>query len=430
MKKYCFYLVAFAFILNPIFGFADEINTALTTEAITDNPTAVDSRIIVKLKVNPLDSERLALKVSFYNPYRYTWSGHLFLEHENLEGNIHTIARKYHTEIPGGTRISGIIVIPRPNDVDTHFFVARAYAPDGGDSETYVSIDDGASDNAGPSFSDNGSETVLSNKVIQSSFNITIKEDFSNLIDQSPCDDGNNATPAPIDVRLFLKPYDRVIKVKTVWENGSLNAWKGDLYIDVIGSSAKKLKIIRRDLDTRMRPGTGFCTFDRTRLPEAGVYRFAARALRRDGSAEATWQNPGATEINTVCNEHLCELIEPDQNRAGIELKGLSMISLESDFFSEFTRVTMEYLAPGTDPPVHLSYDITRFCEIRQSWVGSKNQIEVHFNTFRLPVGPETWAYYTVELHPMPIVPDGAKTADSLWVLTRGGEMTDGVGRE
>lgn len=429
MKRYCFYLVAFAFVLNPAFGFADEINTAQTTGAITDNPTAFDSRIIVKLKVKPLDSDRLALRVSFYNPYRCTWSGHLFLEHEDHEGNTHTIVRKYHTEISGGTRIGGFIVIPRPDDVDTHSFVARAYAPDGSDQEDYVSIDDGTSDNEGPPPNDNGSELVLSNKVIQSSFNIKIKEDYSDLIDQSACDDGSNATPAPIDVRLFLKPYDRVIKVKTVWKNGSLSAWKGDLYIDV-NRFGKRLKIIRRDLDARMSAGTGFCTFDRTRLPETGVYRFTARALRRDGSAEVTWQNPGATEINAVCNGEICELIEPDQNRAGIYLKGRSMIRLESDFFSEFTRVTMEYLTPSTDPSLYRSVDITKFCEIRQQWIGAKNQIEVNFNTFRLPIGPETWANYTIELHPMPIAPDGAKTADSLWVLTHGGELTDMVGLE
>lgn len=138
----------------------------------------------------------------------------------------------------------------------------------------------------------------------------------------------------------------------------------------------------------------------------------------------------GTTEIDAVCNGELCELIEPDQDRAGIELKGRSMIHLESDFFSEFTRVTMEILVNNGDGiPVYRSYDITEFCEIRQYPSGGKNQIAVHFNTFRLPIGPNTWTHYTIELHPMPPVPEGAKTSDSLWILTHGGELTDVIGR-
>jgi hypothetical protein len=101
------------------------------------------------------------------------------------------------------------------------------------------------------------------------------------------------------------------------------------------------------------------------------------------------------------------------------------VIHLESHFFSEFTRVTLAVNGGATDAAAPREFDITDFCEIRQNWTGAVNRIEVHFNTFDLPIGPRTWARYTIELHPMPTVPPGAKLRDSLWVLTNGGELTD-----
>ncbi len=62
---------------------------------------------------------------------------------------------------------------------------------------------------------------------------------------------------------------------------------------------------------------------------------------------------------------------------------------------------------------------------IRQRHVGGKNYIEVHFNTFNLPIGPRTWAHYTIQLHPMPVIMEGSKISDSLWIFTNGAELTD-----
>jgi len=126
---------------------------------------------------------------------------------------------------------------------------------------------------------------------------------------------------------------------------------------------------------------------------------------------------PGLTEINAVCNGEMCELIEPEQEQAYIVLKGRSSIHLQSDFFSEFTSV--ELCTDVTEGP--RCYDITEHCEISQRFVGSKNSLDIDFDTRRLPIGPNTWAHYTIQLHPLPTPSIDAKTADSILVLTHGG---------
>jgi hypothetical protein len=126
------------------------------------------------------------------------------------------------------------------------------------------------------------------------------------------------------------------------------------------------------------------------------------------------WVNPGTTEIIGVCNEHLCERIAPDQRRARLELTGRSAIHLESDFFSEFTRVTIAYDG--------WQFDITDRCRIEQHWSGATNHMVVSFDTMDLPIGPDTWAHYTIELNPMPPIIEGAKLSDDLWIFTNGPE--------
>jgi len=126
---------------------------------------------------------------------------------------------------------------------------------------------------------------------------------------------------------------------------------------------------------------------------------------------------PGTTEITSVCNEVICELIEPEQGTASITLLGNSVIHLESDFFSDFTSVTLDYSTAV--------FDITDLCEIKQYWVGPKNHIEVSFSTFDLPISESAMARYTVELHPMPPVPEGAKLSDSIWIATSGNEPAE-----
>jgi len=94
--------------------------------------------------------------------------------------------------------------------------------------------------------------------------------------------------------------------------------------------------------------------------------------------------------------------------------RGQTTIHLISDFFSEFTTVEMSY--------GDWNFDITEYCEVRQNIFGPLNHIEVLFNTFNLPIGPRTWAFYTIQLNPMPPAPIDAKTSDDIWILTNGPE--------
>ena len=212
----------------------------------------------------------------------------------------------------------------------------------------------------------------------------------------------------PQDLRARL----RVIQVFGEWENVTREDWKGDLYVDMTDPDGQ-VSLLHRDLGVPMAAGIGFCTYQEIPRPsDPGRYLFQARALRRDGSAAASWSNPGTTEIFAVCNSELCELIEPERERARIVLTGRSYLHLESDFFSEHTTVTMAW--------GQREFDITRLCRIRQEPMGGRNHVEVAFDTMNLPIGPRTWARYDVQLHPMPVVPPGAKTNDAIWVLTNG----------
>jgi hypothetical protein len=197
----------------------------------------------------------------------------------------------------------------------------------------------------------------------------------------------------------------------TAWQNRTNRDWHGDLYVDMTGPFSG-VRIVRRDSNVRIPESIGFCTYDRTRLPGLGVYLVTSRALRRDGAATEQWEPSGTTEITAVCNGFYCELIRPHQRRARLTLRGDSAIHLMSDFFSEFTRVTLE--ASG------FVFDITDLCRVEQNPHGSKKtHITVYFNTRDLPMEADEWAYYTIEIHPMPVVPEGAKLEDSLWIRTK-----------
>jgi len=104
--------------------------------------------------------------------------------------------------------------------------------------------------------------------------------------------------------------------------------------------------------------------------------------LTRNWLRSAPIEIPLTTEITGVCNREICELIETEQEIAEIVLTGRSSIHLVSDFFSEFTTVEMSY--------GDWTFDITEYCDVRQNIFGPLNQIEVHFNTFNLPIGPRT----------------------------------------
>jgi hypothetical protein len=125
----------------------------------------------------------------------------------------------------------------------------------------------------------------------------------------------------------------------------------------------------------------------------------------------------GTTEVTAVCCGTFCEHIEPEQQEAHIILTGDSIICLISDFFSEVTNVEM-YIDG-------YNFDITDLCQIVQYLGpgGLKNYIEVRFDSMQLPVGPLTYACYTIKLHPLPPAPSGSKTSDVIWILTNGFDL-------
>lgn len=375
----------------------------------------VQDRIRTKLRVEDLGS-RLRLHVQYYNPYRCHWYGDLYVEHEDPAGNVATLARRYRIRIPGGSSVGGTLVIIRPEGHGEHRFVARAYASDGQDREVYdtcrISATAAALDEAClPEVSAEDAllldERVLEAKLLETP---AAAVDAARL---SACPELAAARgPMFVDLWLWVRPD--LIEAPAAWENISRLPWKGDVYVEMIDPD-RAVHLMRRDLGMRFGPGIGLCTIDEIRRPTApGRYVFRARALRRDGSAEEVWTNAGTTEIIAVCNRDLCELIAPEQTRARSTLTGPSTIHLESDFFSEFTRVTMRY--------GHRDFDITDLCRIRQYPSGQGTHMEVRFDTFELPIGPRTWARYTIQLHPMPVIPPGAKTSDSLWIRTNGPE--------
>lgn len=141
---------------------------------------------------------------------------------------------------------------------------------------------------------------------------------------------------------------------------------------------------------------------------------YALPASPAPDEADAIGPALGTTEIVAVCNTTMCERIAPDQRSARLTLTGPSVIELESDFFSEYTTVTMAY--GGS------IFEITGLCKLSQSPAGGKYYTRITFDTMNLPIGPRTWAEYTIRVHPMPGVPAGAKLSDSLWILTNGPE--------
>jgi hypothetical protein len=385
-----------------------------SAQTTPDVVAARASHIAVQLKVRPVDLDSLALHVSFFNPNRCDWRGHVFLEREDPSGVVRTLARGHDLMIPAGDRLTGTLVIVRPPPGETHLFVARAYRPDGGDKEEYFGMeDDTLSDDELPRDGE-ALEFVMGGEVFDAFFDRAEGNRPDRPGEAVPCDDAVGPSDGPVHVELSLEPKELDIDVKGVFRNMTRRHWRGDLYLD-IASPDGGLTIVRRDLGVRIRPGVDFVTRDSVARPgPAGVHVFTARALRRDGSAEVRWLDAWATEITAVCNGEMCEPITPDQERADIFLRGRSAIHLVSDFSSEFTTVEMAYES--------MIFDITDLCDIRQWSAGGRYFVSVYFNSLDLPIGPRTWARYTIELHPMPPAPPGAKLSDSLWILTDGSE--------
>ncbi len=400
------------------------VDSLPTDGAATRTPTRPDEvrvpereRIETSLAVRT-EGDRVFLSVRFHNPYRCPWRGDLFLEREGPDGRVFHVARRYGVAIRGGATVSGTVVLRQPDAVGTHVFSARAFQWDGGDKERWVNCRLSAVGAIGEVDSRacpwpvdlSRGELVTADEVLDAQIDdVPPRGDGRDLL---ACSDADR--PA-IDTDLRLRTYPRHVDAITEWQNRTRQRWTGDLYLDVITPS-HHVKILRRDRAVTLGPGVGFCTLDQHRRPRVpGVYLVTARALQRDGGADARWVRPGATEITSVCSGDMCEVIRPDQRHARITLAGRSAIFLESDFFSEFTRVTLAYRGRR--------FDITDRVRIRQDGSGSRNHIAVHFDVNNLPIGPRTWGLYSIELHPMPPVLGGSKTADRLWIFTNGAEL-------
>jgi hypothetical protein len=358
-------------------------------------------RISVEMDLKRLEPGILQVDIRFANPYRCDWRGHGYLERHDSYGNVLPIARLYNVLIPAG--MEGRIQLHVEEPFGTYVYHAKAYRPDGEDRATY---NNGLQVEYAPVLEE--TDVELNSEVIDIS---EMQESPLTEEDILPCSDAE--LRPPIYVALSLTGTRQWIEAITAWENSTNTTWKGDLYVEYRAPNLP-LTTIRADFGMKLEPAMGLSSIDRARRDATGVYTFDARALHFDGGDEAKWERGGTTEIISVCNRTLCELITPGQERADITLTGDSSIHLETDFFSEFTQVTMAYN--------EYEVDITSLCRIEQYPVDGKNRINLFFDTMNLPIGPRTWAYYTITTHPMPVVPPGSKLYDSIWILTNGPE--------
>ena len=376
-----------------------------TPSSLQSTEEVLHDSIEAKIDVQEFE-DNLLLAISLYNPYRCIWTGDLYLEHQLPSGELLTIGRAYGVRIPGGRTISGHVLINKPGDLGDHLFAIKAYQIDGQARKPFNNC----------LLSSTDTDAVCNGPVEQLDMAFSddvIESEFDELYPEST--EANCAYYLrSIWVDLMLEPHRTTIDVMGMWENITRTDWKGDLYVEMV-TPYNEIENLRMDSGVSIPAGIGFCSLDEIERPsQPGIYVFYAKALHRAGYADDIWSNPGTTEIFAVCNRQLCEFIEPDQSRATLTLTGDSSIFLASDFFSEFTNITLEYN--------HRRFDITDLCRIRQYMEGDKINMEVQFNTMNLPIGPRTWAKYTIQLHPMPVVPPGAKTSDSLWIFTNGPE--------
>lgn len=393
-----------------------------STEVARPDDLIAERRDRIDVKMEIVGHEReLEIRLGFYNPYRCDWVGNLFLERESPDDGLHTLGRVYQVRIRGGGYLAGTLIIPKPEGAGPHVFYARAYRRDGLDRERFLNLcaeDSVTAADACPEPVVPVEELLLADEVLEATLGPA--DDESDREPLLACAGDADRLAGPIFTDLLLWPQPTMLEVVSLWRNELDSVWRGDLYVDITRPNGR-IDILDRllgvDLDSGERTWTHHLV-DKPRQP--GVHGFAARALARDGSAVARWMDPGTTEILAVCNAELCELIEPEQREARIVLTGPSSIHLVSDFFSEYTQVSMAY--GGWE------FDITDLCHITQvlddsaDSIYGRNHIEVRFNTMDLPIGPRTWALYTIRLNPMPVVPPGAKTHDAIRILTNGPE--------
>lgn len=371
-------------------------------------------RIVVGVAVEDAGAY-LVVHSKLYNPYRCNWRGDYFLEQlpnpsaltsasQAADAEVKTVLRRYNLLVVGGTTVEITAHIERPMDLGAHQFLGMAYRSDGLGKEVFYNCANDTS--ACPAALDEVG-FVPSLEVVELSEVATPSEG----LELPPC----TSTKGPIDVDLTLSVDPESVDAMAAWGNVTKADWKGDLYVDMT-TPFGDVTVARRDVGTLIPAGIGFCTVDSFVRPlELGVYAVAARAQHLEGRGSASWTNAGNTEITAACGSGICELIAPAQEQAKLAVfTGDSWLHVESTFFSEHTSVTMSY---GGD-----TFDITGLCAFEQLPISGGWHTTIAFDSMNLPIGPHTLATYTVNIHPMPIVPPGAKLTDSLKVWTNGPE--------
>lgn len=343
----------------------------------------------------------LELRVMFLNKTRIAWKGDFYVERTAPQGAVKTLIRMYGQRLGPREGLGMFILMVRPEEMGTHVFKAKAVQLSGQDSKLYGRLQQ--------------ADRLVRKNYFSSQ---VMRFDVSNPIpvaESASLERGGLVSVLPIYTRLDLRIAQGVIHIRSQWQNRSRMPWKGQLYVEVQETDGS-LVVLRLNESTFFMPGFGMSALDTYPVPRAlsAWLIFRTRALTVSGLARVAWVNPGTTEITAVCANGLCELIKPEQRYAQSKLTGKSILHLRSDFFGESVRVEMKY---GSN-----RFDITSKCRIRQYQEQGRNHVEVSFDTMNLPIGPRTWANYTVTLYPMPVIPTGAKTADSLWALTNGPE--------
>jgi hypothetical protein len=121
-----------------------------------------------------------------------------------------------------------------------------------------------------------------------------------------------------------------------------------------------------------------------------------------------------STEIVGVCNQGLCETIAPDQERAHLPIFGETSLILNTTNLPNSLGTTLSY---GAAPQEHV-LDV----EFDKLFSDGGTLLAAHFNTNELPLGPNTWATYSVVAHPSQASIQNQIMGATLSILTHGAE--------
>ena len=116
------------------------------------------------------------------------------------------------------------------------------------------------------------------------------------------------------------------------------------------------------------------------------------------------------TEIIAACSHQSCELIDPEQKVAHLPFAGKTALFTYTDVFPESSTLTVQHS--------EIVYDATDIISTKTKPAKDGFLVATFFNTLDLPWDGQFKAKYTVSMSPMPIVPEGAKLADSIGAAT------------